>query len=142
MTKKSKRKWGRVIVIATAILAGVSLIGLFFLPDGKMGSKYVPNASIYWLLLGIIHSGLVVFLLTYFIVRALQDTGLKGCFTINMALVISIVILWLLLVESNVRSGYLRNKTIKIPNSMLPKGSEHIETPKKIDIEDNEGQEP
>jgi len=131
MNKKNKRKWRRLIVVASIILAGISLIGLFFLPDGKMGSKVTSNTSISWLLIGVIHSVLVLFLLIYFIVGVSQDKGLKSCLTIKMVLVISIVILWLLLVESNVRSGYLRTRNIKIPKSILPKEGLPVEMPIK-----------
>ena len=89
-----------------------------------MGGPDIPHLSIYWLVLGITHCVLVLFLLGYWLVKSSKVKGMKRYTSIEGGLIIVIVILWLLLIESSVRIGYLRNRIIKVPQNMLPRAIE------------------
>jgi len=123
MTKTNNRLVIAIVVIA-AILAGLSFIGLLILPENTMGGPDIPHLSIYWLVLGITHCVLVLFLLGYWLVKSSKVKGMKRYTSIEGGLIIVIVILWLLLIESSVRIGYLRNRIIKVPQNMLPRAIE------------------
>ena len=119
MTKKNH--WlAIIIVVIAAILAGLSFVGLLLLPDKIQSGPDIPHLHIYWLALGIIHCGLVLFLLGYWLVKTSKTTSKKRYSAIEKTLVIAIVILWILLIGPGARGNYLRNRPMKIPHNMFP----------------------
>ena len=112
MTKSSK-KLSISIIIITAILTGLSFIGLLSLPDKIQSGPDIPHLSTYWLVFGIIHCGLVVFLAVFCLVKISNLTF------IEIAVVICIVILWLYTVIPGVYGNYWRNRITRLPINMI-----------------------
>lgn len=104
------------VVFLTAIaLTLVTFIGILVLPgDLKGDSPFNKNLWVWWLAVGTMHCLLVVILLAYaLIIRKKKGKRIS----LELYLVIGIAIIWIALVASWTKLGYLRNKPMYIPKN-------------------------
>jgi len=107
------RKIWRYLIFIALGLAIVSAVLMGFLPDGKMGSKSMENASLYWLLLGSLHCLACVLMTVSWLIKRQEDANAVAWYrSTKVAIVISLLVIWLFFVVPLVKSGYIRNKHI------------------------------
>ncbi|MHC4086588.1 MAG: hypothetical protein ACYSWZ_12730 [Planctomycetota bacterium] len=98
----------------------VTMVGLLLLPDIEMGTSGHPMYSMNYLIVGGIHAIIVVLLLARWLLCIRKSGGARVWLYTKVFLVVVFVILWLAVIGSSARRGYLRNKTIKIPEHLRP----------------------
>ena len=98
----------------------LTMVGLLLLPDYDMGTIGHPNYSMNYLIVGGIHAIIVVLLLARWLLHIRKLGGSRSWLTAKVFLVVVFVILWLALIGSSVRTGYLRNRILKIPEHLRP----------------------
>jgi len=98
----------------------VTMVGLLLLPNYNMVARGHPNYSMNYLIVGGIHAIIVVLLLARWLLHIRKLGGARAWLSTKVFLAVVFVILWLVLIGSFVRSGYLRNRILKIPENLRP----------------------